>query len=189
MAILVEFRKRWVPLFKTAIASGADIAGDYYFWIKVKEEADNGAENLDVYKLPLFVFFIISCIFGGLTIITLLSKGCGCGPQNKTKGGGTKNCSIYGCLTFACCVTRLNQILSLEILLEDIPQFILTALITYEKGLMTPAAAFNVTTSGFNFVFNIFDMMTPDPDDQNDDNDGDDDDGKMPDGNNVEAEA
>ena len=117
MAILVEFRKRWIPLFKTAIASGADIAGDYYFWRKVKED---GAENLDVYKLPLFIFFIISCIFGGLTIITLLSKGCGCGPQNKTKNG-TKNCSIYGCLTFACCVNRLNQILSLEILLEDIP--------------------------------------------------------------------
>ena len=182
MAILVEFRKRWVPLFKTAIASGADIAGDYYFWIKVKED---GAENLEVYKIPLFVFFIISCIFGGLTIITLLSKGFGCGPQNKTKNG-TKNCSFYGCFTFACCVTRLNQILSLEILFEDIPQFILTALVTYEKGLMTPAAAFNVTTSGFNFVFNIFDMITPDPNDQNDDDD--DDDGKMTDGN-VEAEA
>jgi hypothetical protein len=71
-------------------------------------------------------------------------------------------------------VNRINQILSLEIILEDIPQFILTSLIINEKGLLTPAAAFNITTSAFNFVFNIFDMITPDPDD--------DDDGKKDDG-------
>jgi len=173
---LHDLRRTWVPLLKTAAASGADIWGDYTFY---KSTSIDNNVNLEVYELPLFIFFIVSCVMGGLTIFTLICKGC-C-PQNqhakKMRSQGkevAKDCSLMGCLSFTCCVNRINQILSLEIILEDIPQFILTSLIINEKGLLTPAAAFNITTSAFNFVFNIFDMITPDPDD--------DDDGKKDDG-------
>ena len=50
---------------------------------------------------------------------------------------------------------RLNQILGLEILIGDVPQFILTGMITYSKGLLTPVGAFNLATSAYNSVLNI----------------------------------
>ena len=77
---------------------------------------------------------------------------------------------LGNCLTLACLIQRINQVLAFEILLEDIPQFVLTSLISYEKGLLTPSAVFNMTTSAFNFLFNVLDIVEPD----NDDGDGSD---------------
>jgi hypothetical protein len=181
---LHDLRKRWVPLIKTAVASGADIGGDYIFYSQIKSLNN---DNLKVYELPLFIFFIVACIFGGLTIITLLCKGC-C-PQNKNvkKMRGRNSEEVVpnqGRLSLSCCVNRINHFLYLEILLEDVPQFILTTLIMKERGLLTPAAAINIATSAYNFIFNIFDMITPDPIDD------DDSDGKKNDGDvEVSAEA
>jgi len=171
MAILRDARKRWVPLIKLAVASGADIWGDYVFYDRTDLDEDS---NLDKYELPLYVFWIVSCVFGGLTMFTLLCKGC-CptkSGQNKEKGMMS---TLMSCFTLSCLVTRINQVLSMEIIFEDIPQFVITSLISNERGLLTPAAVFNLTTSAFNFLFNILDMVGVDNDDaDDDDNDNDD---------------
>jgi hypothetical protein len=46
---------------------------------------------------------------------------------------------------------------------NSIPQLILTALVTSKRtgGVLSPVATFNVTTSGFNLLFNILDMFMP----------------------------
>ena len=74
------------------------------------------------------------------------------------------------------CISRwINLVLSMEIILEDIPQFVLTSLVSYEKGLLTPSAVFNMTTSAFNFLFNVLDIIAPN--DGGDDGDGGDENG------------
>ena len=161
-----DIRKTWVPLIKIALASGADIVGDWVFYNRISKDAEPAVEK---YELPLFIFFIVACIMGGLTIFTLLCKGC-C-HSSSSSSSSAKNKSMLGnCLTLACLIQRINQVLAFEILLEDIPQFVLTSLISYEKGLLTPSAVFNMTTSAFNFLFNVLDIVEPD----NDDGDGSD---------------
>jgi len=167
MAILRDTRKTWVPLIKLAVASGADIWGDYVFYDRTDLDED---PNLDKYELPLYVFWIVSCVFGGLTMFTLLAKGC-CPSKSGQNDKGMS--SMMSCFTLSCLVNRINQVLSMEIICEDIPQFVLTSLISNERGLLTPAAVFNLTTSAFNFLFNILDMVDVgnDEDDDVDDND------------------
>ena len=164
MAIVRDARKRWVPLIKIAVASGADIWGDYVFYDRTDLDED---PNLDKYELPLYIFWIVSCVFGGLTMFTLLCKGC-C----PSKSGQNRMSTLMSCFTLRCLVTRINQVLSMEIIFEDIPQFVITSLISNERGLLTPAAVFNLTTSAFNFLFNILDMMDINTDDDDDDNVG-----------------
>lgn len=150
MTCLREVRRRWSPLIKTGAASGADVLADWVYYFRIVQ----GAAVLDKYELPLFVFAIVSSVMGGLTLISLLCKGC---CPNKSRAQPT--------CTLACFARRINQFLALEIILEDIPQFVLTTLIRNELGQWTASAVFNVTTSGFNFVFNLLDMMTPDNND------------------------
>ena len=166
MPCLKDVRKTWVPLIKIAASSGADIVGDWVFYDRISK--DTNAAVVEKYELPLFIFFIVSCVMGAMTIFTLLCKGC-CAPssasasasknnnKNMTGGGG-------GCLTLDCISRWINLVLSMEIILEDIPQFVLTSLVSYDKGLLTPSAVFNITTSAFNFLFNVLDMITPDDD-------------------------
>ena len=61
------------------------------------------------------------------------------------------------------CLTWVKGLLGLEIFLEDIPQLLLTVMILKAKngGQWSAVAVFNATTSGFNFVFNILDMLMP----------------------------
>jgi len=165
MPIFRDARKTWVPLIKLAIASGADIWGDYVFYDRTALDTDS---NLEKYELPLYIFFNISCVFGGLTVFTLLCKGC-C-PSRSKSNKDKEMSTMMSCLTLSCLVNRINQILSMEIIFEDIPQFVITSLISNERGLLTPAAVFNLTTSAFNFLFNILDMMGVTDDDDDDDN-------------------
>jgi len=166
MAIFRETRKTWVPLIKLAVASGADIWGDYVFYDRTDLDED---PNLDKYEVPLYVFWIVSCVFGGLTLFTLLAKGC-C-PSKSGQNEKGEMSTLMSCFTLQCLVTRINQVLSMEIICEDIPQFVLTSLISNERGLLTPAAVFNMTTSAFNFLFNILDMIGVDVNDEDEDED------------------
>ena len=61
------------------------------------------------------------------------------------------------------CFTWVKWLLSLEMLLEDIPQLVLTILVLKARngGEWSPVAVFNATTSGFNFTFNLLDMCMP----------------------------
>ena len=70
-----------------------------------------------------------------------------------------KNTSKYK----ATCLSWMKTLLGLEIFLEDIPQLVLTVMVLNAKngGEWSPVAVFNATTSGFNFIFSILDMMMP----------------------------
>ncbi len=61
------------------------------------------------------------------------------------------------------CLIGMNWILGFEIFLEDIPQVALTTMVIKAKngGEWTGVGVFNVTTSAFNFTFNILDMFLP----------------------------
>ena len=60
-------------------------------------------------------------------------------------------------------LTWVKALLGLEILIEDIPQLVLTVQVLNAKngGQWSAVAAFNATTSGFNFIFNLLDMFMP----------------------------
>mmetsp|Transcript_21949 Transcript_21949/g.52241 ORF Transcript_21949/g.52241 Transcript_21949/m.52241 type:complete len:178 (+) Transcript_21949:190-723(+) len=131
-----ELRRTWVPLIRIALASIADLVADWYFYDEVNKSEDLATKKYDLY---LFIFFIVSACMGGLTLVSILITGC---RKRETRF-----------------VQRLNQVLAFEILLEDIPQFVLTSMVTADLGLMTPTAAFNIATSVFNFVFNILEML------------------------------
>ena len=66
----------------------------------------------------------------------------------------------------------VKSVLALEILLEDIPQFVLTTLITIEVGQLTNYAVFNITLSSMNFALNLLDMIELEDDDEDGDDDG-----------------
>lgn len=61
------------------------------------------------------------------------------------------------------CLSWMKTLLGLEIFLEDIPQLVLTVMVLNAKngGKWSPVAVFNATTSGFNFIFSLLDMMMP----------------------------
>lgn len=140
MAILVEFRKKWVPLVRLAAASIADVIADWYYYDAINKSEN---EDLEKYELYLFVFFIVAATMGVLTLISILVKGFS--PKSSQSR----------------IVQGINKTLTLEIVLEDIPQFVLSSLITIELGLLTPTAAFNIATSGFNFLINVMEMCEP----------------------------
>eukprot|EP00545_Synedropsis_sp_CCMP1620_P001821 CAMPEP_0119004748 /NCGR_PEP_ID=MMETSP1176-20130426/1330_1 /TAXON_ID=265551 /ORGANISM="Synedropsis recta cf, Strain CCMP1620" /LENGTH=120 /DNA_ID=CAMNT_0006956493 /DNA_START=260 /DNA_END=622 /DNA_ORIENTATION=+ len=80
---------------------------------------------------------------GCLLLVSLyLDYSCRCQSKNDRKWG-----------------RAVNRALGLEMLLEDIPQFVLTALISAERRSLTPYAVFNLSTSSFNFVLNLLDMI------------------------------
>jgi len=159
MSCFKEIRKTWVPLIKIALSSGADIVGDWVFYDRILKDTDTAVEK---YELPLLIFFIVSCIMGALTICTLLCKGFCPRHQLPSSSNSTPDDRRFKTLAFIARWT--NLVLSMEIILEDIPQFVLTSLVSYDKGLLTPSAVFNITTSAFNFLFNVLDMITPDDD-------------------------
>eukprot|EP00591_Stephanopyxis_turris_P001443 CAMPEP_0195509382 /NCGR_PEP_ID=MMETSP0794_2-20130614/2332_1 /TAXON_ID=515487 /ORGANISM="Stephanopyxis turris, Strain CCMP 815" /LENGTH=145 /DNA_ID=CAMNT_0040636583 /DNA_START=209 /DNA_END=649 /DNA_ORIENTATION=- len=129
------------------VTSFADVLGDWVYYGRIlalsKEVAD-----LERFMAPLFVFNIISTLMGVLLVTSLVKKGLGKGEDSH-------------------CVKAVGWFLSLEILLEDIPQFVMTKIIYDARGgEWTPTAIFNVTTSAFNFVFNLLDLATPDDDEE-----------------------
>ena len=55
---------------------------------------------------------------------------------------------------------------------NSLPQLVLTTLVTRDiKGGLSGAAIFNLTTSAFNFVFNLLDLLVPLDDETADSND------------------
>mmetsp|Transcript_9216 Transcript_9216/g.13941 ORF Transcript_9216/g.13941 Transcript_9216/m.13941 type:complete len:191 (-) Transcript_9216:132-704(-) len=139
------FRRAWVPVIKSILASTADIVGDWAFYIRTKN-----AYGLDEYETPLYFFCLVASGFGFLAIMGQLLKSCSCMSKNESKFNKK-------------CLPRIKWLLGCEMFIEDIPQLILTTLVALEKrgGVWTPVAVFNVTTSAFNFTFNILDMLTP----------------------------
>jgi hypothetical protein len=113
------------------------------FYINVKADPSG---KLEKYESYLFIFACISSGMGLLLLLSFLYTGCGQKDKNTTK----KDAPF---------TKLLKTILGLEILLEDIPQFILGALITHDLGNATPEVVFTWTTSAYNFILNLLDMI------------------------------
>lgn len=131
MVVMKDFRARWAPVGRIAFASIADIVADFFYWWEIRGDDDPAIEK---YQLYVFIFFIVSAVACGLTLFILLFTGC-CPNSFVAK--------------------QKKKILFFEMLFGDVPQFVLTGLITYEKGLLTPEAALNLATSAYNFVLDI----------------------------------
>jgi len=135
-----RFRRKFIPPFKSALSSVADLVGDWAFLLSVRGETK--------YDTFLMAFAAISTVMTILTIFSLLSNGC--------------------CKTNIGCGRYVKLFLGLEMIFEDIPQLVLTSLVRVAMtGPFSAVAIFNLTTSGFNFVFNLLDMAIPLDDEDN----------------------
>ena len=140
-----EFRRKWVPYMATVSVSFTDIVADWCYYHETVSLSDPSIQR---HEKILLAFCIISSIVGIFTIITVLSQGC--------IAGATEIPSSISCF-----MRNIDYILALEVLLEDVPQLVITLIITLTRDDVTPFAVFNGTTSGFNMLFNIIDMMYP----------------------------
>jgi hypothetical protein len=148
-----SFRKYGIRPTKSILATAADVAGDWIFYLRVNDEIE---EEFEKFKLPLLAFALVSSVLGVLLLVSLIVDFSN-RRRMKTRGLPPRT-------NFGICVKR---ILGLEIFIEDIPQFVMTAWVTAERGFLSPYAVFNITTSSFNFVLNILDMIEIDEDDDN----------------------
>mmetsp|Transcript_10585 Transcript_10585/g.16049 ORF Transcript_10585/g.16049 Transcript_10585/m.16049 type:complete len:243 (+) Transcript_10585:195-923(+) len=146
-------RRNWIPVIKAILSSLADIVGDWAFYIRTK----NGDNALDEYELPLKFFCIVSTVLGGLSLIAFMLKNQSCFKESKM---------AIALSTF------IGWLLGFEMFFEDIPQVALTALVLKNKngGVWSGVGVFNVTTSAFNFTFNILDMLIPLDEEHHEDN-------------------
>jgi hypothetical protein len=136
------------------LATAADVAGDWIFYLRINDEIE---EEFDKFKMPLLAFAVVSTFLGVLLLLSLMVEFCNQRRQKTQRNRPRRT-------NFGTCVKR---ILGLEIFVEDIPQFVLTAWVTAERGFLSPYAVFNITTSSFNFVLNILDMIEIEEDDNN----------------------
>jgi len=141
---MAEFRARWIPLLRSAASSIADVVADWFYYASIVTLAET-EPNLEKYILYLWIFFIVSASISGLTLISLMMKGCCPGSKEKP--------SLF--------FRVVDKFLALEIVLEDVPELVLSTLISIELDELTPAAVFNITTSAYNLLFNMFDIFQP----------------------------
>mmetsp|Transcript_21483 Transcript_21483/g.32202 ORF Transcript_21483/g.32202 Transcript_21483/m.32202 type:complete len:186 (+) Transcript_21483:155-712(+) len=139
-----QVRRTWVPIIKNMLSTAADIVGDWVFYLRVVK----GGYGPDL-EPWLLSFSVISSFLGGLTVLSLIMN----------------HWSV--CLNMHNIhKTRFQKVVHVallsEMFIEDIPQFVLTWL-AYDRRMdgLGPYAVFNITTSGFNFVFNGLDLLMP----------------------------
>ena len=157
-------RKKWMPLIKTLFASAADVASDWFFFYRTRENEDPDIVELHDY---LFAFCCVSSVMFVLVLLSFLSKSqyfswvkCFLAPLEciRLPINAIFCCSCFGVKSW----TPLQLVLFLEDFFEDIPQLVLTGMVTVRLGGFTSAAVLNLTTSSFNLVMNIIDKLTPD---------------------------
>lgn len=146
-----EFRRQWVPYMATVSVSFTDIVADWCYYDEIVTAADPRIQRQENWLLAVC---IISSLMGFFTIITVLSQGCIAGKTEEIPP------------SIACFMRNIDYILGLEVLVEDVPQLIMTVIITRKRDEVTPFAVFNGTTSGFNMLFNIIDMLYPSMDEE-----------------------
>jgi hypothetical protein len=158
-------RKKWMPLIKTLFSSAADVASDWFFYNRTRDIQDNP----DVVKLHdyLFAFCCVSSVMFVLVFLSFLSKSqyfswvkCFLAPLEcvRLPLNALFCCSCFGVKSW----TPLQLVLFLEDFLEDVPQLVLTGMVTVRLGGFSNAAVLNLTTSSFNLIMNIIDKLTPD---------------------------
>jgi hypothetical protein len=94
--------------------------------------------------------FIFACVSSVMLVVLALSFLVS-SMSTQTKRSATAKFAPFG--------TMLKMLLGLEILVEDIPQFVLGALVRNDTGSISPYLVFTWTTSAFNFTLNLLDMI------------------------------
>lgn len=139
----------WIPGIKNVVASGTDVVTDWLFYLRI---AGDESEILDKFVWPLFAFSVLSSIFLVIIIVAEISKQCCSGRAN----------SFLNSKLFCCCCSCMKtmKFISLcEIILEDIPQILISNWIRQEQTGWTTAAIVNIITSAYNVAFDLMSML------------------------------
>ena len=143
MSLFQRFRRNGIRQAKSLVASTADIVSDWIFYLNILED--------DVLNDKYgFYLLIMACVSSGLGAIILLSYIYGCIANSKKNPNNLKYSPFSRCL---------KLVLALEMLLADIPQFVMSAFVIQEQGEMTPYVVFTMATSGINFLLDLLDMI------------------------------
>jgi len=131
----------------------------------------NHMQEGDVFALPLLVFAIVGAVMAAIMVLSVVHN-CRREGQKRREASEQGKRSIDSKKLGEKFGRVLKTALALEIFVEDIPQFVLTTLVSLRRrgGVFTPQAVFNLTTSSMNFVLNLLDMIEIENDD--DGNDG-----------------
>ena len=145
----------WTRRVRSVISSIADIVGDWFYFFYIWNLNDDRVD-VDIYGNILFVCCVISSIVGFISIMTV-----GCGRTKFCCGGktSTSELSIINCGCFILTPSKFWHLL--EVILEDIPQVLVAAYISYLLKGFSPRAVFNLTTSGMNFFLDFLDIFEP----------------------------
>jgi hypothetical protein len=161
----------WIPALKNVTASGADVVTDWYvdglscvvlqifhsnilvsfrlFYLRI---AGDETGTLTEFVWPLFAFSVLSTVFLIIIVFAEISKQCCPGCAN----------SFLDSKLFCCCCSCMKtmKFISLcEIILEDIPQILISNWIRQEQTGWTTAAIVNIITSSYNVAFDLFGML------------------------------
>lgn len=108
---------------------------------------------------PVFLGICLASTFFGALSILVMGLGCN---------------QLIGCRR-VCGISANNWVSFLEVALEDIPQLVVTSLVSYHiRGPLSSQAVFNLTTSSINFALDILDIADDFADDraENEQNEG-----------------
>ena len=130
----------WTVIVRDAFAALFDMIGDwvYFYAILFRDEMKDGPTEAYLfgkiqidYKLiiaTVLSFCILSTIFSLWTIVTSLGRNCG--------------------MNSMCCNCTIPRLCLAAILLEDVPQFVITTWIDYTfTGGLTPSGMLNICSS------------------------------------------
>jgi hypothetical protein len=137
-------RTKWTRRLRSIISSCADVVGDWLYYFYVRKLIMDRPEVLDEWVEPtVFGIVVASSFFSALAIAVIGFDLHVCMGCKQLCGLSAQNWANFG-----------------ELFFEDIPQAGLTAYIAYEVGGgLTPAAVFNLTTSGINFILDMLDVF------------------------------
>ena len=129
----------WRIIVRDGYAALFDLVGDWAFLYAVYNRDYDGDGDADEYvvDIPYFDdkiifhvllgFCILSTIFSVMTLLTSLGRACG---RNSM-----------------CCNCTVPRLALASVVLEDLPQFVLTAYVDSRMGGLTPAGMLNICSS------------------------------------------
>lgn len=130
---------KWTRRLRSVLASAADVTGDWFYFFYLR----NIQSELQYdWYIPTFFGICVASSFFSLLVFLVVGLGC-----NK----------CLRCRSL-CGIPSQSWVSFLELILEDIPQLLVSGWISYELGTMSPRAVFNITTSSANFILDMLDI-------------------------------
>lgn len=137
---------RWTRRVRSVLSSVADVTGDWFYYQFLLDRDDIPNLNDDILD-PIFFVIVLSSTF--FSFMSILVMGLGC-PQ--AFGMCTRQRKFCG-------FSAPTWVALLEVIMEDIPQLVITTLVSYHlRGPLSAQAVFNLTTSSINFVLDVLDI-------------------------------